>query len=131
MDFLRNLFNRGEARTPKTLKNSLLKHFPKAKNVEWSRYNELYEAMFYDEEVEKIARFDQNGKLVECRINTSFTEIPSFVKSNIEPDYEIMSCIVVYASDNMNYELIVRNSELIRYSLLMDSLGHKIRLERL
>ena len=131
MDFLTKIFKRAETRTPKLVKNSLLKHFPEAKNVEWGRYSDLFEAMFYDEDVEKIARFDQNGKLVECRINASFTDIPSFVKSNIEHDYEIMSCIVVYASDSMNYELIVRNSELIRYSLLMDSLGHKIRLERL
>lgn len=131
MDFLSKIFKRSIPQSPKAVKQGLKKHFPMAKSIEWSNHGELYEAIFYDLNIEKIARFDQNGKLVECRINTPVYEIPSFVKTNIEPDYEIMNCIAVYATETMNYELIVRNTELTRYQLLIDSLGHKIKMERL
>ncbi|HNV49613.1 MAG: hypothetical protein WBH71_09510 [Bacteroidales bacterium] len=131
MKYLKKIFRSPESRIPKSVKNGFLKHFPNATNIVWCKYPNLYEAMFYDEEIEKITRFDKSGKLLECRVNSSFSEIPSFVKANIDPGYEIMSSIVVYASDMMNYEFIVRDSELIRYSLIMDSLGNEIKLERL
>ncbi|MBE0639235.1 MAG: hypothetical protein IH598_12010 [Bacteroidales bacterium] len=131
MDFLAKIFKRGGPRIPKAVKQSLSKHFSKAKSIEWGNHGELYEALFFDQDIEKIARFDQNGKLVECRINTPVPEIPYFVKTNLEEDFEIMNCIAVYASETMNYELIVRNHELTRYHLLIDSLGHKIKMERL
>lgn len=131
MDFLAKIFKRSNTGPPKIVKQSLLKHFSQAKSIEWGRNADLHEAVFYDKDIEKIARFEENGKLVECRINTPVIDIPSFVKTNIEPEYEVMNCIAVYASETMNYELIVRNTELTRYHLLIDSLGHKIKMERL
>jgi hypothetical protein len=131
MDFFKKIFKLSSPRQPRAVKQSLLKHFPDAKSIEWGVNGELHEAVFYDRDIEKIARFNQTGKLEECRVNTPVNEIPSFVKSNIEPEFEIMNCIAVYASETMNYELIVRNDEFIRFHLLVDSLGHKIKLERL
>lgn len=106
-------------------------HFSHARNVEWTCVDDMFEAIFFDEEIEKTAKFDRNGKLVEYRINIIPDDIPPIINSGVDEYYEIMNCIAVYTSETTKYELIVRDREFTRFLLLIDSLGYKIRMERL
>lgn len=132
MDFLRNIFRRRTARIPRKVLHSLKKHFPNAKNVEWNKTDDMiFEAAFYDEDIEKLAKFTSSGFLTEIRINTDINTVPALVRNSIDPGLEVMNCILVFTSENTFYELIVRNSELVRYLLIIDALGHVIRMEKL
>jgi hypothetical protein len=66
--------------------------------VEWSWYHEMWEAIFFDEEITKIARFNPDGKLLEYRVNISPDLIPSPIHEAVTGDWEIMNCIAVYSS---------------------------------
>lgn len=131
MNFLAKIFRRQVDYIPDLVTNNLKKHFVNAKNIEWGHYHDLFEASFYENDVEKIAKFDSKGNLVEYRINIPVPEIPSFVKINVDKDLEIMNCIKVFISDAINYEVIVRNKALVRYQLLLDANGEKLRFEKL
>lgn len=131
MDILRKLFGSGPVSIPGVVKNSLSSHFPNASGVEWSISNTIFEAVFYHDNTEKIARFDKEGALTEYRVNIFPHAIPSPVNEIASGQWEIMNCIAVYTSDRLSYELIVRDNNLIRYKLLLDSLGNRIGLEKL
>ncbi len=106
-------------------------HFSHARNVEWNCVDDLWEAIFFDEDIEKTAKIDRTGRLVEYRINITPDDIPPIISSGVDEHYEIMNCIAVYTSETTKYELIVRDKEFSRFLLMVDSLGYKIRMERL
>lgn len=130
LDFLKNIFHPQKNVVPSNVMASLPEHFLGAMGVEWTRYNDLWEALFFHDGITKIARFNLAGKLVEYRVNISPENIPSPIRESAG-EWEIMNCIAVYSSNNLSYELIVRDGELIRYQLWFDSLGNQLRLEKL
>jgi len=131
VEFFKKRFRPHHSGAPDRIISSLESHFKGVSGVEWSRHNEMWEAIFFDEEITKIARFDDGGKLVEYRVNISPDSIPSPICEAATGEWEIMNCIAVYTSDRLDYELIVRNADLIRYQMWVDSLGNRVKLEKL
>jgi hypothetical protein len=131
VEFFRKIFSPLQTGAPARVVLSLTSHFKGVSGVEWSRHNDLWEAIFFDEEITKIARFDPEGKLLEYRVNISPDSIPSPIYEAAMGDWEIMNCIAVYSSDRLDYELIVRDTDLIRYQMWVDSLGNRVKLEKL
>ncbi len=132
MDLFRKIFAGSPKPVPNEVKESLESHFTGATGVEWSRLeNTRYEAVFIHDGSEKIARFDSDGPLTEYRVNISPDEIPSPIREAASSEFEIMNCIAIYAADKLTYELVVRDSELIRYNMNLDSLGTVIKLTKL
>lgn len=105
--------------------------YPDARSIEWINQNGVFEAIFYEHDLEKIARFDLEGNFLEVRTNLSPDDIPSTVKANIDSGMEIMNCIVADNNASIFYELIVRNQSLIRFLIIVDESGTIIRNEKL
>lgn len=131
MDLFRNIFAGSHKPVPKEVRTSLESHFSGATGIEWSTLDKKYEAVFYHEESEKIARFDSDGKLTEYRSNILPDKIPSPIREAASVDYEIMNCIAIYTADKLTYELVVRDSALARYQMNLDSLGTLTNVTRL
>lgn len=131
MDFFSKIFKDSITGPSRKIRESLSKRFPEARSVEWNNQSGVFEAIFYDHDLEKIARFDLEGTLLEIRINISPEDIPSTVKANIDSGMEIMNCIVADNNASIFYELIVRNQSLIRFLIIVDESGAIIRNEKL
>lgn len=118
-------------RIPAPVKEGFRVNFVDTRNIEWSRIKGLYEVIFYHEGKEKIARFDPDGTLLEYRINLQLETISPSVRDKAVSEGEIMNCIEFHSVDTIRYEFIVRDENLVRYLLLTDMSGNKIRKEKL
>jgi hypothetical protein len=131
MDFIKKIFGTGSNIPPKRVSENLMKHFANAISVEWIKHDEIYEAVFFEDEIEKTAQFNKDGKLIEYTINLVPDDIPPIIRSGMDDEMEIMNCIAIYNSGAHRYELIVRDKELTRYFMWVDSLGEIIKQETL
>jgi len=118
-------------RVPSVVREGFKANFSVTKNAEWSRHHGLFEVIFYHEGREKIARFDGEGTLLEYRINLQLETISDSVREKAASEGEIMNCIELHTVDTVKYEFIVRDTQLIRFLLLTDTAGSKIRKEKL
>jgi len=129
VDIFYKILHAGRFLPPGKVRKNLLKHFPQAKSTEWVRNSDNYEAIFYDDNFEKIARFAKDGSLTEYRINIRPEALVSFLPENIlkaaAGEGEIMNCISVHNHDSLLYEFIVRDNSLVRYLLVITSDGDK------
>jgi len=131
LDLFRSIFSPFSRSVPKRVSGSLPVHFAGAIGAEWTSNDEIYEAIFYHDDIEKIARFDKEGTLIEYRVNINPDQIPSPIREAVAAELEIMNCIAVYTSEKLNYELIVRDRKFVRYLLMLDSLGNSLLSEQL
>ncbi len=118
-------------RVPSVVREGFKANFSVTKNPEWSRHGGLFEVIFYHDGMEKIARFDREGTLLEYRINLQLETIADSVRAKASLEGEIMNCIELHSVDTVKYEFIVRDTGLVRYLLLTDTTGNKIRKEKL
>ncbi|MBE0673277.1 MAG: hypothetical protein IH591_01320 [Bacteroidales bacterium] len=131
MNFFKKIFGTHHNEIPSRVTDSLPVHFINASGIEWNIQNSFYEAIFFHDKVEKIARFDSRGNLLEYRVNISPDSIPSPIHEGVAEGLEIMNCIALYTSEKLSYELIVRDRDLVRYKLILDSLGNRVEFVRL
>jgi len=125
------IINTAVVRVPNTVRDAFRENFRETKNVEWSRNKGLFEVIFYHEGKEKIARFDHEGTLLEYRINLQLDTVKTSVRDKAATEGEIMNCIEFHSVDTIRYEFIVRDKKLVRYLLLTDMEGNKIKKEKL
>ena len=135
MDIFKNILNVSNLIPPRKVKDELLKQFPNAKSMEWSKNKGNYEVIFYEKDTEKIAKFSGKGVLLEYRINLKpeflSKSLPISIIESAKVEGEIMNCITVHSNDKLYYEFIVRDRELTRYLLFLDKEGNKISLNKL
>ncbi|MCU0376899.1 MAG: hypothetical protein MUC78_01430 [Bacteroidales bacterium] len=129
LNILEKILKNRPVRVPGVVKESFRNNFDGARNTEWSRHKGLFEVIFYHGEKEKIARFDQEGILLEYRINLQLDTIAPEIKRRAAAEGEIMNCIEFHSVDTIRYEFIVRDEKLVRYLLLTDMAGNRIRKE--
>ncbi|MBN2596261.1 MAG: hypothetical protein JXR82_05700 [Marinifilaceae bacterium] len=127
MDFknlFRKIFNDSqESLTPQTIIDTFNNQFDSPLNTEWHKTDQIYEAIFYKNELEHIAVYHESGKYVCLKINLQLESIPDNIYQAIKPYGEVMNAIKINYSDSQNFEIIVRNQNLIRYSLLLNAQG--------
>lgn len=131
MNLFSKIVNAAVVRVPGPVRESFASNFSETKNTEWSRHRGLFEVIFYHEGKEKIARFDYSGTLLEYRINLQLASIQQSVSEKAASEGEIMNCIEFHSVDTIRYEFIIRDENLVRYLLLTDMQGNKIKKERL
>jgi hypothetical protein len=107
-------------RLPKAVIKGFHDHFSDTMNVEWSKIGKIYEVLFYEKDVEKIARYDKQGALVELRTNLNPDSLPEFIKSVAQSKGEIMNSIQINKMGSLLYEVIVRENPLKRIMLLIN-----------
>jgi hypothetical protein len=118
-----NIFKSHSKQIPGTVKKQLEKSFPGAKNIDWEIKNDIFEAIFYLNDVEHIAKFTNQGTLLEYKKNLWLTELPEEINKSGGIFGEIMNGIVVNRNDVLFYELIIRDTKLDRYVYLFDDKG--------
>ena len=116
---LKNLFQKKQLKPPQTVINGFVSVFDQSINVEWSKTAKFFEALFYEQEFEKIARFDKKGSLIEIRTNISPESLPEPAKSVASSIGEIMNTIIINKENKTLYEVIVRENPVIRILLLI------------
>lgn len=116
-------FDTNQSAIPSSLKQQLLKKFPKAINVEWTSTLPYFEAVFYDTEIEHLAKYDKTGVLLELKRNLRLPNIPKTIANEALPYGEMMNCIEVSSNDTVFFEIICRNTKHERRILIIDQAG--------
>jgi hypothetical protein len=130
-NILGKIFKFTSVSLPPKLKNSFSEKFGTSRNVEWLHTNDFYEAIFYLDEIEHIAHFDANGKLLNLKRNLSIYSIPKHIKEKADQHGELMNVIEIREEEIVGYELIIRDEVLIRFSLLLNEKGGLIQKSKL
>ncbi len=118
------IFQSQSKQIPSAVKKQLEKSFPGSKNIDWEIKNDIFEAIFYLEDVEHIAKFTKEGSVLEYKKNLWLNELPEQINKSGGTFGEIMNCIVVNRDNVLFYELIIRDTKLDRYVYLFDDKGN-------
>jgi hypothetical protein len=130
-NILNKIFHFSSVTLPAEVKGSFSEKFGESLNVEWLQTDDFYEAIFYLEDIEHIARFDSTGKILNLKKNLSIHSIPQHIKEKAAKHGELMNVIEIFEDEIVGYELIVRDETLIRFSLLLNEKGGLIRKSKL
>lgn len=128
---IKNLFQRKTFKLPAVVLKGFTDTFHKSINIEWSNSGKVYEALFYEQELEKIARFDKKGKLIEIRTNISASALPKEISSLASSHGELMNAISILRDNQTFHEVIVRQDAVKRYMLLINQNGEILKKEKL
>ena len=122
-DFFKSFFKGNIIIPPDNVRNTFFAKFPDAINVEWVKMDPLYEAIFYEHETEKIARYTDEGNWIDTKTNLDLIALRPEIRKNAEQSGEIMNSIEIETDGSVNYEVIVRDKSLNRFLLIMSSNG--------
>ena len=111
---------------PGDVKKQLDNCFPNAKNIEWEIKNNIYEAIFYLNDIEHIAQISKKGDLLEYKKNLWPDELPDIIKTVGRTHGEIMNGIIIYKGEEIFYEMIIRDEKLDRFEYLFSKNGDLI-----
>jgi hypothetical protein len=117
-NLFQNILKSSKARIPSLVLKCFSDLFPEAINVEWYNIEKTYEAVFYDNDFEKIIRINEEGNIIDTKVNLPLHIIPDRIARNAISEGEIMNAISITEGDNTYYELIVRDKKLNRYLAL-------------
>lgn len=62
---------------PKKLKKDFSERFPKAKNLDWTKHKQMYEVVFFDDNMEKKVRYDSHFNWIETKSMMFRENMPS------------------------------------------------------
>jgi len=130
-NILSKIFKFSTVNLPAPVKIAFAEKFGESLNVEWIQMDDFFEAIFYLEEVEHIGRFDSSGKILNLKKNLSIHSIPLHIKEKAAKHGELMNVIEIIEDEVVGYELIVRDENLIRFSLLLNEKGGLIHKNKL
>lgn len=125
------LFKFNNVNLPPPVKIAYSEKFGDSINVEWLQIDDFYEAIFYLEEIEHIARFDAIGKILNVKRNLDIHTIPVLINEKASQHGELMNVIEISEDVIVAYELIVRDETLTRFSLLLNEKGGLIHKSKL
>ncbi|WP_423130508.1 hypothetical protein [Gaoshiqia sp. Z1-71] len=129
--FQKILSGHKEPHLPEPVKTAFGQQFATPRNAEWARMKDQYEVVFYNDELEHIARYKGNGERVSLKINLPLDLIPDKIRQAALQHGELMNGIHIQNQENEQYELIVRDDQLIRYFLLVNETGEVLDKARL
>ena len=120
---LTKIFGTSTKKIPDHIISQLLKHFPDALNIDWDIKDDFYEAVFYVDDTEFIAKISEENGLTGYKKNLKLDELPEIINAECEKSGEIMNAIAIYTKSNLLYEIIVRDKEFRRTLLLISKSG--------
>jgi hypothetical protein len=116
---------------PQVVLQALEKIFGKMLNVEWSEEDGFYEAVFYHNDIEFIARFDNSGELQVSKSNLPLHMVTPPIASQAVEVGELMNLIEIIQQGKIFYEIIARDKYLDRYYLLLEENGTLLEKRKL
>jgi hypothetical protein len=124
---MEQLFNRifaGNAvNPPDHVKQTIFDRFNNPVNIDWYLKNDIYEAIFYENNREHIARINEHGTLLDYKINLPLNTLPEGIKKIAISKGEIMNVVSIHNNNNIGYEIIIRDAELKRYIMKINGEG--------
>jgi hypothetical protein len=130
-NILSKIFKFSTVSLPPKVQEAFLGKFGDSLNIEWIKSDDFYEAIFYHEEYEHIARFDSSGNILNLKRNLPIHNTPEHIKAKATQHGELMNVIEISEGEIVGYELIIRDEELIRFSLLLNEKGGLIQKNKL
>lgn len=130
-NFFRKIFITAPKTIPGSVQKFLASKFPEALNVEWEFKDGLFESIFYLDGVEHIAKISESKGIVEYKINLNPTELPEQLRSSEDIHGEIMNVIAIHRNADLMYEIIVRDKNLNRTLLLLNSSGELLNWKKI
>jgi len=111
--------------------HSLNQNFENAINVEWYKRENQFEAVFYRNDLEHIAIFSLSGSLTEYRLNLPADYLPDPIKKTASSRGEIMNSVMRNKGNRLEYEVIIRDSDLNRHLITLSDLGSIMEEQKL
>lgn len=131
-NFFQKIFTANkDIHVPEPVKEKFAEQFDESLNIEWHKTGDKYEAVFYKEDLEHIACYKKDGQMHCLKINLPLAKVPEDIVNAAETHGELMNAIYIECDDTQNFELIVRDSELIRFTLLLNESGEVLEKEKL
>lgn len=128
---LKKIFLTPFKQIPEKVKETLLAQFPEALNVEWDSQKGVYEAVFYVNEIEFIAKISEDLGIIEYKKNLRLDELPSHLTDECIKSGEIMNAIAINKGADVFFEVIVRDKKMERSALLLDQSGKLLQKNHL
>jgi hypothetical protein len=125
------IFRNHSKEIPEGVKRKFYEKFPDAINVEWENKRNIYEAVFYLNDIEHIAQLNTEGELAEYKKNLWPGELPDNITLKSSEIGEIMNSIVIFKNNTRIYEVIIRDINHHRKLLLFDVNANLINSEKL
>jgi len=106
-------------------------NFENAINVEWFHKKKYFEAVFYKDSLEHIAMFSLNGDLIEYMLYLPEGYLPESIKAKVELKGEIMNTVLRNKGNRLEYEIIYRDTALIRFLMVLSDIGAVLEEKKL
>jgi hypothetical protein len=119
----KNLITGNTVNPPENVIETIYNEFENPINIEWYVKDEIFEAIFYENNKEHIARIDDRGNLLDYRINLPLDSLPEKIKKLVELKGEIMNVVSIHNRTGISYEIIIRDSKLNRYMIFINNKG--------
>ena len=120
-DFFHKLISGDAILPPDPVQASLYRRFENPTKVEWYLRDKCYEAVFYVNTREYLARFSQDGELLDHKVNLTLDSLPARILRSAGSRGEIMNAVAIHSGKDLRYEIIYRDEDLKRYLMLLDS----------
>lgn len=131
-NFFQKIFSTNKGtQTPPLIKEQFNQQFEQPMNVEWQKTGDQFEAVFYKDDMEHIARYSATGELTCFKVNLPLEQVPENIAATAKLHGELMNVIRIECEKMIKFELIVRDEALIRYFLLISPNGEVIEKEKL
>ncbi len=122
-NLITNLINTPGITPPDIINMSFTKNFPGALNIEWYNRNNQYESVFYKDNIEHIAIFDNSGVLIEYKQFLPDGFAPVIITDALLQLGEIMNLVLINKGNDIVYEAILRNHDLSRFVVVVNIFG--------
>jgi len=123
-DFLSRFQGNKDDIPPEVISVNLEERFFNPKNIEWTLWDDHWEAIFYSESTEHLACYTREGRLINYKINVAPSDLSGNLSRNLDPGQEIMNVVKVISGEGVvSFEIITRDIGLKRYLVNMDRAG--------
>lgn len=130
-DFLKQVLSGNGIEPPEDCLQLFNEKFSGAINVEWYKLGDIYEAVFYKDNIEYIAVFDSNSVLIEYKMHLPLEYLPEALKVSAENKGEIMNLVKINKGNRIDYEIIMRDKDLKRFIVHYSDLGKELSSKKL
>jgi hypothetical protein len=122
--FFMSFFKGFHCEPPQKVLDALIAIAPGAVEAEWHEDDDVFEVIFREEGLEKIAFFSQRGEWLNTKENLVLEAIPAEIRGQLEKKWEIMNAIKIISKDKTEFEFIIRDQQKNRYLVFTDDRGN-------
>lgn len=125
------IFGKTSKKIPTQIQAQLTQEFPDAMNVEWDEKEDFFEAIFYINGTEYIAKISKDSELTSYQKNLTQDELPDMISSKCLSMGEIMNVIAIHTKKDDLFEVIVRDKDFNRTLLLLSKTGELLNSKKI